>query len=437
MNTMDDLRDQLEALATEGPNRSADDAFRAVSGAVRGAGRHGPRSRRPALAVAVALVLVAAGLTTWKAWPDQAVRVSTKPTEQLGVVPPALTVPSKAVSEVTIAFGKIWVASSNVVSTETTTLSASTTLRAYDARTGELVATIPTRGGSESLIGVPLEFAVTDHAVWLRTSSQTEIFNGMYDVIYRIDPHEMKASANRYEVSDGPLVGFGDRIAAADSAHLEIVREDGVELGLGSIEQVVQKSPGTPPGTNGLMALHLDASGLWAYHEGYSLIVRVDRTSTSLMSVDELGDHAAPFFDGTPASVSERPMWWVHTFSDGSGSTILVGEDLERSAARAVRVPGNPWDATQIDDHRVLLSGFDTSGLRELPVEDRPTGRLAPDDVIFDTATGASTPAPHLPTFDKTPAVVSTVDDGGTPLIVSWEPIGGDMSTVHFYNVPG
>jgi hypothetical protein len=437
MNTIDDLRDRLEMLATEGPNSSAAELLDGASGAIPGAGRHRPRSRRPALAVAVALVLVAAGLTTWKVWPDQAVRVSTKPAEPLDGVPHALTVPTKAVGEVAIAFGKIWVASSNVVSTETTTLSASTTLRAYDARTGELVATIPTRGGSETLIGVPLEFAVTDHAVWLRTSSQTEIFNGMYNVIYRIDPNEMKASANRYEANDGPLVGFGDRVAAADSAHLEIVRDDGVELGLGSIEQVVQKSPGTPPGTNGLMALHLDATGLWAYHEGYALIVRVDRTSTSLMSVDDLGGGAAPFFDGTPASLSERPMWWLHTFSDGSGSTILVGEDLERSVVRAVRVPGDPLQATQIDDHRVLLSGFDTSGLRGLPVEDRPTGRLAADYVIFDTSTGTSTPAPHLPTFGQRAAVVSTVDDGGTPLIVSWEPTGGDMSTVRFYNVPG
>jgi hypothetical protein len=325
---------------------------------------------------------------------------------------------------VTLAFGKVWVASSNVVATATATLSASTTLRVYDAVTGRLLATVPTRAGAQTLIGGPLQFAVTDHAVWLRTSSQTEIFNGMYNVVYRIDPTEMKASANRYELNDGPLVGFGDRIAAADSAHLEIVREDGVELGLGSTEQVTQTSPGNPPGTNGLVSLHLDTNGLWAFDSGYSLMARVDRTTTSLLSDEILSPAVLESLirDAAP-SVPQRPTWWIRTGGTDARAQVLIGDDLARSVTRVVRVPTGALLMGQLDDRRVLLA---------LPATTR--GRY----VIFDTTTGTSTPAPSLPDLrDAGPATVDVVSDAGTPLIVSWERIGADMSTVQFDRVPG
>ena len=92
MTTIDELRDQLEQLATSGPAHSADDLYQAATGP----NRRPMRSRRPALAVGVAVALVAAALVTWRVWPAGTVKVSTRP-DVTSTVPAAFG-PSTAIT---------------------------------------------------------------------------------------------------------------------------------------------------------------------------------------------------------------------------------------------------------------------------------------------------------------------------------------------------
>lgn len=267
------------------------------------------------------------------------------------------------------------------------------------------MGTVSLEGGG-GLTGEAYAFAVTDHYVWVRmTSGGPAVYNGMTNVIYRIDPATQRATPIRFLLDDGPLVGFGDRIAAADYAHLEIVRENGIEVAVPSLTALVGKA--TPPGTNGLQGMHFDARGLWAVHQGLALLLRIDPSTGKLIA-------AAPIQPGgARAPDPGHPIWWLPfgpPLVTQTGTTSLGGADLDAEGAALVvgRAPFNLNVLGSLEDGRVLV------------------GRTG----VLDPISGHLSDAPG-----PRGEVKVLVDLRGRQVIASWGFLNG-KTTVTFWAVP-
>ena len=415
-----DLRERLERLAASGGPAPQPDAVLAGARAASSVG--GPAAPRPVadrprprgriLSVG-AVVLLVGGLVTWRIWPDAA--TPSTPTTQVtahgpgrSAAPVAITVPAVGVAAVTEAFGKVWVASVAPGTPPTTTV------RAYDAGTGRPAGTVHDRTGSTTLAGRALVFAVTDHALWLRTDlEQPEIDNTSQAIIYRIEPDTLHAGANRHLQGDGAgptLVGYRDRIVATDATHLEIIREDGIELAVPSTADSIGPPPASsirPVGTPAIGPLLLDADGLWAITpEGG--VAPLDATTGVVGTV-----HPTPTGVIPVASPDQERVWWWGPTDPGGGGRLLgaVLDSPDRArvgAPAAVAFPAEDRYLGQVDDQHVLVADTRT---RQASILDTTTGTLA-DPPGPRWADGW-----NVLRIDGSPTIISWVAHGGTTTV--------------------
>lgn len=309
------------------------------------------------VAAAAALALLAGGDAVMNRGDEPDVAVVTRAADgTTGLV--SMTVPGE-ISEVTLAFGKIWVA------TTSDPRSPATTVYVYEVDGGTPLGTVSVEGKSQ-VDGRPMGMAVTDTGVWLRTG--TGEANGPNNIL-RIDPSSLQGQQVASPVQGVEMVGYGERLVYVDRTRLVILDDDGSEqasISAGRIEGEVEGSDET-----GLGELHLDDHGLWV-RVGGDRVSRLDLDTGKWLGAADLAS-AVPYDGGE--------LWWYRsTESAGPSGWGLLGVDLAADGARTVALPvdgeeSNPIGA--LPDGRVLLS-----------VADREEYRL------LDPATGTSVHAP-------------------------------------------
>lgn len=395
---LDDLRARLDRLGNPPPGRPPDDIYAAART------RRRPAAPRRLVAAAAVLVLVG-GAALWVTSLPPSTSDVTARSPEWPWAPADLPVPGGDVVAVTVAFDRAWVASAG------DGIPGATTVHVFEVPSGRPLGTVSTASG-DALVGSALALATTDHHLWVRTTSNGPVIaDGMTNVVYRIDPGTLRAEPVRHLLGDGPLVGHGDRIVAADWEHLEVVAEDGAVLGAPSIDAILGLSPATLPGTNGLLWLHLDANGLWAVHQGRGLLLRLDPTDGALVDSVVVSPEAAT---GPPPT---DDVWWFPPVGpwveQGNGIVSLPGARLDVGTASLVAAgaPGRLNVVASLADGRALVQGPDGHGL-------------------LDPASDDLTPAPGPPHDLK-----ALVEVTGEPHIASWPLQDGD-TRVTLWPVP-
>jgi hypothetical protein len=220
------------------------------------------------------------------------------------------------------------------------------------------------------------------------------------------------ATRNRILSSDGPLAAFGDRFVDSDWQHLEIIREDGVEMAVPSMDTVMGISPATLPGTVGLIDMYMDAGGVWALHQGRAEVIRLDPDSGITTATEKL-DSSEP----GPMPPAGTRMWWIPngqftgTLSD---MTILRGVELDEPGLvlTSVRLPDGKKFIGQLTDDVVVRSTEDGSTME-----------------LLDLRTGAAVtvPAPTAPrrhgltvVWRGTEPFLGSADDKASPMTLSF-----------------
>lgn len=413
MTSIDELREELVLLAEPDPVRTADETYRRALTQ----NRRGRRTRRVLVAGAAAagvVALVAVALST------RTSSLSTVVTDDPTRTEPVRSVVVRAgdVGSVVEAFDQIWVASIS------DGVPGSTTITAYDRTTGRVTGTVRTEDGPgrrsdndplrDRIQGSVFSFAVTDRSLWVRaTSNGPAIYDGEANGLYRIDPTTRIATFVRGLRDDGPVVADGDRVVAADSAGLVILDDDGDVVADRSIEEIVGESPGTFPGTNGLVSLHLDDRGLWGLHQGRSLLLRLDpETGQRVASTPVEPTRAEPLGSGDP--------WWFPigaprwTGVEAAGS--IAGADLDADGAALVR------GTTPAGRFNVLATAADGRALLQRQGSN--------DMLLLDPRTGATAAAPGPAGEWK-----ALSNDEADQRIASWRQ-GPGPTTVTFWPVP-
>ena len=413
MTTLDELHDQLEQLAASEGGRPAAELFERASRVRRS---HQRRGAALAIAAVIAVIAGVGGVLVLRDRGD-AIVTTPRPQPAGGVLPKLALAPGQHV--VAVAFGKVWVASAVHDDPPTTGVSA------YDATTGRRMGTVRTSSGSD-LVGSVSTVRMTDSYLWVRTSmSGSTTAHSTANVIYQVDPLTMNAIPNRHLVDDGPLGASRDRIVASDSTHLEIVREDGVELAIPELSSVIGLSAGGSTPVARLDALHIDEHGLWVATTNPVMVQRLDATTAAPIG---MANRTWPAVDRETKAT--HPRWW---FAPDAGSMdqplrarlSIYGMRLDTDADAeplALVLPPSTEMIDQIDDHRILVRS-DRYG-------------------IFDTTTGETAPAPGSPTaadlhvlfIDGRPYLSGSVTDGlsttaeFTPLAPSVAPKAGSSA---------
>lgn len=373
MNDLDQLRRRLVELSEPAGGRSAGEILDRARAEIVAPPR---RRTRFMVAAAAVLALLAGGAAFMDRGDEPDIAVATSSADWTTAVV-SMTVPGE-ISGVTLAFGKVWVA------TTSDPRSPATTVYVYEADGGALLGTVSVEG-NKLVDGRPMGMAVTDTGVWLRTG--TGEANGPNSIL-RIDPSSLQGRRVASPVEGVEMVGYGERLVYVDRARLVILGDDGSEqasISAGRIEGEVEGSDET-----GLGELHLDDHGLWV-RVGGDGVSRLDLDTGEWLGAADLAS-AVPYDGGE--------LWWYRsTESAGPSGWGLLGVDLDADGARTVALPvdgeeSNPIGA--LPDGRVLLS-----------VADREEYRL------LDPATGTSVPAPG--------------PDGGRRAVLgsslaSWEP---------------
>lgn len=264
-------------------------------------------------------------------------------------------------SVVAVAFGRVWVASSDGQ------FPATTTIEVFDLATSEPIGSVANVEGEPDIDGEVLWVDATDNYLWLRATSggpAYEQFDGADNLVYRLDPATLSVEPVAFLRGDGPLAARSDRVVVADHSHLEILREDGSEIANVSIDDVVGVDNATPPGLNGVVAVWLDDNGLWAYHQGRQLAMRLDPETGLAHSSISLADAGAP-----PAP--DDDVWWISGVFD------------DALTARGLVLSSDPWRVAVPEFPLTDRNVIETIGNTEVFV-DRPYAR-------FDTATGDET----------------------------------------------
>jgi len=344
MKNVDELRDTLERYSTRREPRGA----AAVLADARGASPvHRPRHRYLSVAIlAVACVIAVITIVVVRQSPD-ALNVDTTPHQPgaLSTPPlPSLTVPDGTVQLVRAAFGRTWVAT-----LDRTAGPYLSHLRSFDPATGALRSESAVAG----LIGA---FGVTDHYVWVRTSTGGPAsfpigIGGLGDnAIYRVDPGTGTATALRFLNGDGPLTTNGTRVAAADAAHIEIVDESGQQIASASIDKAVGISNATSPGTNAFLWLTYGPGGLYALHQGRAELIQLDPETARHVATHPL---EAKTIYGLIAATGDRIWIEVQT-----GSLIAVAAPLSNgplAPAQPASVQGRISQVDALNDHQVVV----------------------------------------------------------------------------------
>lgn len=412
MKTIDDLHDALEALATgsQEPARTPADLLELARATTAlgdpSSSGHERHRRSGVLAVAVAVIVIAA-VMVW-----QGGRGATPGTEDVTTSSsddgtyPSVVVRGDEFANATVAFGRLWVIQSNG---ERSSAGPTTTIRVFDLATGRLLGKVRDGDGTK-LKGSFERSAATDHALWARVVAlPLDVADGP-STIYRIDPDTLRAEPNRVLVDGGDLQAFGDRIVAMDQDHLEIVREDGVELAVPSTGTVTGHWTGDPPSSTfgGQFLLHLDARGLWMADMVSSKLFRLDPSTGARLDVASTsGPHPTQ-------DVWDQNLWWFGSQVDsGLGpktdeARTRFGADLDAPGARVVRSDaagaGGWQELGPVDGHRILVRR-DADG---------PDHDLLPEFGYLDVLTGKVTPVGGPPARDR-----RVVTEQGKPWLVS------------------
>lgn len=397
MTTLDELRSDLIRLADRGNRRSASVVYReALSSVGQVSDRPAPEHRRARILVGVAAALCLAasaiGIAMWTSGETNQVETIDQPTP----LAPSITVNGgDPVRQVTIAFGRIWVADLDEAAN-------STTVHAYDPSTGRAVGTVRAPGPSApDLVGDAYQIVATNHSLWIRTSTGGPAiadYDGADNVVYEVDPSRLTAAPRQYLRGDGQLVAHGNRVAAADFTHVEAVAEGGEAVFSRTTDEVVGIDEATVPGTNGLGRMRFDDDGLWLTHEGRNLVVRLDPTTGEAQG-------RADFADAAELRTSDESIWWIRTVP---ARGRMEGAIADGQGVRAVQVP--------FDGGRNLLDAIDATHL----LVDRPYA-------IYDTQHRS------LRSLDVADSeIAALVHLGNTPWLARWGAPADGRTIVRF-----
>lgn len=286
----------------------------------------------------------------------------------------------------TIAFGRLWIGATDGE------VPLASTLEAFEIATAAPVGPVVADGPrSPDLAGDVLAIAATEHYLWVRTSSggpAYEEYDGADNLVYRVDPTTLAATATAFLTGDGPLAARADRVFAADHSGLRIFDENGSEIANVSLDEATGVEDSTTPGTNGIVALRTSDDGLWARHQGREWVLQLDPDTGRAISSVSLAEASGA---ATPA----EDVWWISASLDRP--LVLRGVVLS---------PG---------PMRVVLPDVTTEGRNALETIDRRSVFVDRPFAVFDPVDGSETP---LGTGEGT--TVSVVRTGEGPWTIAW-----------------